>query len=70
MGGGSPLLLSYGVVGLDLEPLTKPGHLAKMEDPGARLRGHDGVFVIPAKAGIQPRGGFVRATLIEGALSF
>ena len=31
-----------------------------MEDLGARLRGHDRVFVIPAKAGIQPIGGFVR----------
>ncbi len=29
---------------------------------GARLRGHDGVFVIPAKAGIQTKRRFVRGS--------
>jgi len=29
---------------------------------GARLRGHDGVFVIPAKAGIQTKRRFVKGS--------
>src|SRR5438093_2000722 len=45
-----------------LECLTKRGQCSRVKMMGARLRGRDGVFVIPAKAGIQAKRRFVRGS--------